>query len=70
MRASFYDRWFCATGDAGDSHVRYDDISAFICNEENKKIKIFIKGSNEPLNYGFSSVEELNIAFDELKNHL
>ena len=70
MRDNFYDRWFCTKGDNGITQVRYSDISAFICNEENKQLKIFIRGSDQPHIYGFNTAEALNTAFENLKSHL
>ena len=67
---NFYDRWFCTKGDTGIIQVRYDDISAFICNEENKQLQIFIRGLDQPRVYGFNTAEALNTAFEELKSHL
>lgn len=52
------------------THVRYSDISAFVCNEENKQLKIFIRGSDQPHIYGFNTAEALNTAFENLKSHL
>lgn len=52
------------------THVRYSDISAFVCNEENKQLQIFIRGLDQPRVYGFNTAEALNTALEELKSHL
>ena len=70
MIDGFYDRWFCTKGDASMTHVRYSDISAFVCNEENKQLQIFIRGLDQPRVYVFNTAEALNTALEELKSHL
>ena len=67
---SFNERWLSLSGDAGDSYVRYDDISLFIYSEKNKNIKIYVKGTDRDFVFGFSDVTELRCTRDLLIKHL
>lgn len=66
----FNERWLSLSGDAGDSYVRYDDISLFIYSEKNKSIKIYVKSIDREFVFGFSDLAELRGTRDLLIEHL
>lgn len=66
----FNERWLSLSSDAGDSYVRYDDISLFIYSEKNKSIKIYVKGIDREFVFGFSDLAELRGTRDLLIEHL
>lgn len=69
MKSNF-DKWLVLDSDEYYSYILYEDISSFQRNKRKNEIRIFLKGNNLPLVFGFATPEARNNALKVMIKNL
>ena len=65
-----FDKWLVMQSDERTTYIMYDKISAFTYSESEKRIVVYVDGSEMPFEFNFTNCTALKAAYNDMLKNL